>query len=297
MISVIICTFNRSQALRQALDCLRKMTVPSGLPWELIVVNNNSRDDTGEVVREFSTSSSINIRYALEPKQGLCNARNKGINLAKGDILAFTDDDCLVHSTWIATIAKEFSADPVLAGVGGPLLHHNHKDRAIRTRTFKEREVLTTPRQVFKLIVGGNMAFRRSVFEKIGEFDPHLDVGTEFLSAGDSDFIYRAYKAGFKMIHSPEVMVYHNHGRRTDSQVFALNRGYVFGRGALYCKHILEGDAEALQMARQELARRAKNILKNALAGKSITRQSLLAWALISGGIRRFMSIRGGESN
>jgi GT2 family glycosyltransferase len=259
------------------------MSVPPEVAWELIVVDNNSSDATKAVVAEFAQASGLRVRYVFEARQGLAHARNRGVSAARGEILAFTDDDCLVAPNWLAAIVAEFSSDLELAGIGGRVLLYDEHDLATRTRLYHERVRFSSPRQVFKLIPGCNMAFTRQAFGVIGGFDPQLGAGTIFFSAEDSDFLYRIYKQGFKMIHAPEVLVYHNHGRRAAAQIQSLRQGYLIGRGAFYCKHILQGDGDILKLAYRELSKRTKRLIKSLLHGESVKPQACAIVALIKG--------------
>jgi GT2 family glycosyltransferase len=88
-ITVVICTYNRAQSLARTLTSLQEMSVPPDLSWELIVVDNNSHDDTRRIVHDFIRSSELPLRYVWEGTQGLCRARNTGIKEARGEIVAF----------------------------------------------------------------------------------------------------------------------------------------------------------------------------------------------------------------
>src|SRR5262249_52705605 len=113
-LSVVVCTYNRSTSLRRTLAALEAQEVPPGLAWEIVIVDNNSSDDTRAVVDAFGTACSIPVRYAFEPRQGLSFARNTGVAHAKGEILACTDDDCRPEPTWIRHIVAgiaRWSAD------------------------------------------------------------------------------------------------------------------------------------------------------------------------------------------
>src|SRR5919109_2420377 len=107
MISVIVCTHNRAHRLEQTLNSLQQMTVPVDLAWELIIVDNNSNDNTKEVIDSFINKSSLHVKYVIERHQGISHARNMGIREARGHIIAFTDDDCIVDRYWITAISKE----------------------------------------------------------------------------------------------------------------------------------------------------------------------------------------------
>src|SRR5690348_6834853 len=98
--TIIVCTYNRAASLRDTLQALRRLDSPAGCEWEVIVVDNNSRDDTRAVVEEVAASWP-RLRYEFEGAQGLSHARNRGIGAARGDVILFTDDDVLPESDWL----------------------------------------------------------------------------------------------------------------------------------------------------------------------------------------------------
>lgn len=134
------------------------------------------------------------------------------------------------------------------------------------------------------------MSFRRSVFTAIGKFDINFGAGKTIPSAEDSDFFYRAFRMNFKMMYSPEVLIYHNHGRRYDEQVSKLVKGYVIGQGAFYCKYILKKDGIVFHFACRVLFNNAKNIVKNIFKWKSI-RKELTSYYYLMMGMRYFLKV------
>ena len=105
--SVVVCTYNRCASLAETLDAIGAQQVPPGFRWELIVVDNNSKDDTRGTVERFAACRpNLAVRYGFEPKQGLSNARNHGIGAATGEFLVFTDDDVLPAADWLATLVQ-----------------------------------------------------------------------------------------------------------------------------------------------------------------------------------------------
>lgn len=107
MITVIVCTYNRCESLRRTLNSLAQLSA-ADVSWELVVVDNHSKDDTAEVVRRFVENSTFAIRYVFEINQGLSYARNAGIRAARGEIIAFTDDDVVVDSNWLCELQRTF---------------------------------------------------------------------------------------------------------------------------------------------------------------------------------------------
>src|SRR5260370_32696836 len=133
-------------------------------------------------------------------------------------------------------------------------------------------------------MIGAKLSSRRKGLDAVGEFDPFLGPGSRIGAVmEDLDLLYRVFREKFKIVYSPDALVYHNHGRTTDAQIQALNHRYVVGRGAFYCKHILGGDRNVLKMAYWEFSSLAKGMIKDLFAGKKIQEQGRLLWALLVG--------------
>jgi GT2 family glycosyltransferase len=187
------------------------------------------------------------------------------------------------------SILREYASDPDLAVLGGRVELYNPLDEPMTVRTLKQRmEVSLTPFEVCSPpIIGCNVAFARRVIESVGYFDPDLGPGSDHqLVAEDVDFIYRVSKQGFKIVYSPEVLVYHNHGRSVDSQ--SVCRNYVRGRGAFYCKHALKKDVAVMKMAYWEALGATKRFLQKVLSGKLTGSELALLWNLGMGAIYEF---------
>lgn len=264
-VSVIVCTRNRSEAMRRLLEQLEHLVVPAGVRWELIVVDNASTDDTA--ARLASVRTSLPMRVVREGVPGLSRARNSGIAAARGDLLLFTDDDCLPDAHWLATISEEFASAPSLGVLGGRVELFDLRDRPTTTRTSRERGKISA---AFNLdaIIGCNLAFRRSALAVIGPFDVGLGGGTGAGAGEDVDVVYRSLRAGLRVEYSPDALVYHNHGRRTDAQVRALNRAYTVARGALFCKYVMAGDRGIYARIRQDLIYHARSLAADVRAGR-----------------------------
>ncbi len=253
--SVVVCTCNRSAALVATVNALERLAAPAGWQLEVLVVDNASNDGTRQVIEAAVARSPDRFRYLYEGAAGKSNALNAALAAVSGDLLLVTDDDCLVEPDWAQKMVAEFERDPDLDLVGGRVELHDPVDRPVTIRTFDETIVFDSTAQLFSLIPGCNLAFTRRALQRVGPFDPRLGPGSRRrLVAEDTDFLYRALRAGLRMIYSPQPCVRHAHGRRTDAQVAALHRTYLRGRGALYCKHILRGDGTALRMAYWELS-------------------------------------------
>ena len=283
-ISVIIATYNRSESLRQALQSFEEMSVPPELSWELIIMDNNSNDNTKEVCNEFQQKNTLPLKYIFERCKGKPYALNRGIREAKGEILALTDDDAIVYVYWLVSIAKEFATDTSISGIGGRVELFDERDKPITIRTYKERILFSSPYQLYNPpIIGVNMAFKKEVFDEVGGMDTSFGPGTKIGTGIDAEFIYRVYKKGFKMVYFPDVLVYHNHGRRTEKDVQDLNQRDMIVRGAFYCKYILRGDINIFLMAFWEIYVILASLIKNLLEGKPIEKNRRRLCDLMTG--------------
>jgi glycosyltransferase involved in cell wall biosynthesis len=251
-LSVIVCTRNRCHKLERALRHIVEAAGRTSASVEIVVVDNNSKDATREIVHLLSHSAAIPIRYVFETAQGLSFARNRGIHEASGAVIAFTDDDCIVAPDWIERILYEFAANPDISLAGGRVDLHTPEDKPITIRLSNERVRYSDAAQIYELVVGCNFAVRRKDALRIGGFDPALG-GSKGVTADDIDFIYRVLKHNLGVLYAPELRVFHDHGRQTNDEVRALGLSYVKGRGAFFCKYIIKGDRVIMKHAWWEL--------------------------------------------
>src|SRR6266852_7424384 len=110
-ITVIICTFNRCRSLSKALDSVAAQVLPESIEWKVIVVDNNSSDQTRELAEDYSRRYPGRFRYLFEPQQGKSHALNTGIREARGEILAFMDDDVIVDTKWLQNLTAVFQKE------------------------------------------------------------------------------------------------------------------------------------------------------------------------------------------
>jgi GT2 family glycosyltransferase len=290
-ITVVIATCNRSERLTDTLRSLAESLLLASLPWEVLIVDNNSTDSTRSVVESFIRAGQPNFRYLFEPQQGKSLALNRGIAEAKGRIVAMTDDDCIVDSRWVASILREYASDPDLATVGGRVERYSPMDEPMAVRMSKERMVVSLApfEPSDPPIIGCNVAFKREVLAAVGYFDPDFGPGSShLLVAEDVDFLYRICKRGFKTLYSPDVLVYHNHGRKMDADWESVCRSYVRGRGAFYCKHLLSKDGAVLKMAYWEALGVTKSLVQKFFAGNAAGRELAHLWNLGVGAMYEF---------
>ena len=236
-LTLIVATRNRAQSLHRTLRAIEK--IQSLSPWELVVVDNGSTDDTANVLSTFAEQTSLNMVVVHEPKLGIANARNSGMKAASGRILAFTDDDCLPARDFVDQTLLVFSEDASLGFVGGRILLHDDADQPIAIKESLDRELIS-PGQFIEvgLIHGANFAFRRTALQQAGGFDPFFGVGS-YYAVEDIDLVSRVSASGWYGVYDARPLVYHDHGRKTLAEAHSTQNIYARGRGAYYVKCIL----------------------------------------------------------
>jgi glycosyltransferase involved in cell wall biosynthesis len=236
-ISIVLCTRNRAA---QLVDTLRSYErIQTDVPWELVVVDNGSTDDTVRVLADFAAGTRVPLRTVSEPKPGLSRARNCGWRAACGEIVAFTDDDCYPQHDFVTQIEAVFS-DRDIGYCGGRILLHDATDYPITIIEDEQRRTIAPFTFVQPgIIQGANMAARRIALDEVGGFDEMLGAGTPYPSE-DIDFITRLSFAGIAGVYDPAPVVFHHHRRKAGEQVERLQRAYDIGRGAYYMKCTLD---------------------------------------------------------
>ncbi len=252
-VSIIVCTRDRVDDLARCLVTLKALTCPPELLIDIVVVDNGSRDGTADVVAEAAVDSPIPIRRVYLAEPGLARARNAGILASCGEILLFTDDDCLVTPDWLASALRVMQAEPAIGLAGGQVRLHNPRDLPETIKPSPHLERPGRPADLHALVLGCNMALRRSVLDRIGLFDERFGAGSRFKSSEDTDMVYRIYRAGCEVVYDPSFLVSHNHGRRSLPEIRRLHRGYRIGRGAFYAKHLLHGRLDVLSILLRQL--------------------------------------------
>lgn len=218
MISVIICTYNRDKYIGQLLDSLAKNDY-SEKNYEIILVDNNCTDNTRSICEEFAIkNANINFRYVEEHEQGLSAARNKGIKEAKGDIIIYVDDDAIVDSDYIRSYAEHFHSNPETMAAGGPIepLYETKEPswmspytKALLTAWMNYGDkVRKYPNGRFP--GGGNAAYRKSVFDKVGLFNTELGrKGSALLASEEKDIFDKMQQLGMQVLYLPLPVLHH----------------------------------------------------------------------------------------
>ena len=214
LVSIILCTCSRSEALRQTLASLAELDTPLRVPVELIVVDNASSDDTAEVVAS-SELPGMQVRCVHEPRRGKGYAYNRGMAEAQGEIFLFTDDDVRVPANWIAGMCE-----PILSGqadaVAGGVKIAPHLERPWMTpghkAWFAASDTDASPvkeNEAAEIMVGANMAYSKNVLAKVPSYDVELGPGALGLN---DDILYSSQlkEAGYRMVSTNAAVVEHH---------------------------------------------------------------------------------------
>jgi len=223
LVTVAVCTRDRTTDLALCLDALIHLDYPH---LDFLVVDNAP---TNQATKQLVQMQYPQVRYVCEPRPGLDWARNRAIIEAKGEIIAYTDDDVIVDSGWVRALATVFSENPRVTAVTGLVVPYELETEAQVLfemhggfgKGFKRRwyQIPSGSKMPWWYAAtgnygtGANMAYRRSIFSKIGCFDPALDVGTVTNGAGDLEMFFRVIKEGYTLVYEPSAMVRHRHRR------------------------------------------------------------------------------------
>ncbi|MGA9007263.1 MAG: glycosyltransferase [Xanthobacteraceae bacterium] len=253
--SLIICTKNRAQQLKRCLEYVDGASKPKRLV-EIVIVDNNSSDETKSVVEEHQKKSRFATKYIKCEKAGLGSARNSGVHGSVGEWLIFTDDDCYIEEEFFINFFRSItetnlhlpspSTENVLYGSGQILPYDTEDDSRVSALTI-EKVSIVLPFTVISpgTVQGANMFFHRSIFEKIGGFNERMGAGTPF-PCEDIEMAARASLAGYFGAQVPDFKVVHHHKRKTSSfAAVSLIEGYDYGRGAYYADLLARGTPQA----------------------------------------------------
>jgi glycosyltransferase involved in cell wall biosynthesis len=223
-VSVVVPARNAEQTMGECLASLVRVDYDPGR-HEILVVDNGSTDRTAEIIRAYP------VHLLFEPRRGPSAARNRGVEAARGEIIAFTDADCVVTRGWLRALVRGFEGPDVWA-VGGEIVAYPPQTPAERyLAMYKSRWQEPALRASRPFAVTSNAAFRRETFDRLGLFDPRL------IKAQDKDFGWRFHGAGdLKLAYSPEALVLHRH-RPTAWRLFAQHAGWGYGAALLHRKH------------------------------------------------------------
>ena len=282
-VSVVIATRDRGA---EAAPTVRSVLSELDGHYEVIVVDQSKSNDTRDALRNAGLLGNPRLVYRQSSTTGVSRSRNEGINCSTGEILAFIDDDCIAPPNWASDIARRFLGNPEMAAMyatvrAAPELAHLGgwiPDYV----PLQEGFIDPTPRMMVRSMgYTANMAVRRSLFASVGLFDEWLGPGSPLSYGEDTDFGYRALRAGFKVFTANEPVVTH-FGLRTGNEIGILGAHYMQGMAVLCIKHVRCGDLELLRPILSELIQRSLEGTRHLTHGRRPSGYRVV-WAMLSG--------------
>lgn len=225
-VSVIVPVRNAENTIAKCIKALLAQDYPQN-KIQIIIADNGSTDRTQEII------SSFPVKMIIEPKAGSYNARNHALQLATGEIIAFTDSDCVAEPDWLKSLVAGFS-NPGIAGCGGKIEDFSGTgwvQRYSNLHVLRQDQSLAETTRPHPYIIGANMAYRREIFTELGSFDGR------FISGGDTDMSWRVQQAGYKVKYIPAAVIHHFH-RATVAGLYEQYFRYGIGRHCLTFKHL-----------------------------------------------------------
>jgi glycosyltransferase involved in cell wall biosynthesis len=281
-ISAIICTYQNPTLLEGAIRTLLDQTL-SADRYEIVVVDNNSQDDTPNVVRMIADRSYTTVRYILETRRGLSYARNSGVEASRGEIVAFLDDDAEADKHWLSVLLQAYDGNPDIWAVGGkilPIWHTTDRPEWWRDEFLgwlslvdwgDEPKPLVWPER----ILGTNCSFRKSIFSEVGHFDPRLGRRGRSLLGHEETEVQQRIHLSNKIVHYEPNAIVHHHvppERLTDDYFFRRQFGASRSGMALMVKQ--QGGLRALRPVLIDVLLIARRVL---MIARTVRRSSAQA--------------------
>jgi glucosyl-dolichyl phosphate glucuronosyltransferase len=240
VISVAICTYNNAAKLAMALESLKGMVYPQGLEYEILVIDNNSKDETKQVVESYAHVWGPRLRYIFEPTQGLSHARNRAMKEAAGDVISYVDDDIKADPQWLSAIGAAFQKYAAAAVVGGksylvfpssPPAWLSARCELILSRLdYGDQAIVGTDQDLF----GVNFSIRKEWLQRVGGFDTSLGrCGRSLVSGEESDLLKRIRARGGIAVYEPAAVVGHIVPAERLKMRWFLRRFFVAGRDSI----------------------------------------------------------------
>jgi len=230
-ISVIVPTCNRAHILPVCLDSLINQSYPREL-YEIIIVDNNSTDNTREVAREFiNDNEDVQIKYVFEGKRGLVYSRHSGVRNSEYQILSFTDDDCIASVDWLKEVAGGCGNHKDIGAVAGkirikwdgvPPEWINEYEYLLGKIDLGENKIIDK----YLNLHGGNYNIRKDVLYELGGFNPD-QIGDWLIGDGETGLTYKLWESGYLICWSPEAVVEHCQTVEKNATVDDVKRRYI----------------------------------------------------------------------
>lgn len=261
-VSVLLCTRNRGDKIKNAVDSILENSYKN---FELIIVDQSSDDKTKTAIEAYG---DLRIRYIRSGTVGLSRSRNIAIRESRSEIVAFTDDDCIVDKEWLASIVMEYQSDSSLMGVYGRVLPYGKGEPGMVCPCIidsMERKTVEDPIIPYTVLGhGNNMCFKKDVFRKTGLYIESLGAGTWMCGGEDTDLTYLALRKRIKLMYSPNPLVYHNNWMSME-RAEKLDLGFILSAVAVFTKYSLKMDKVAFSHVLIRIKYILKRIVTNLL--------------------------------
>lgn len=276
-ISAVVPTRNRPD---HAVPCASSILSNAGDDFELLMIDQSDDSATERALAVYA--GDRRFRYVRSSLRGASAARNVGVEQSTAPIIAFTDDDCRVPTDWLQQIFSLFEREPDAALVFGKVsIPEELKGKGFAAdfephqRAYQHK----LPPAHVAWGIGANMSVRRSMFERLGMFDPLLGPGSPFRAGEEFDLAIRAIADGYKVVNASEIAIFHL-GVREGDEASKLMRGYGRAMGATFAKHVRLGTRESRSLLFSWFTHFAGKGLLNALQGKRPTGLGLVGGML-----------------
>ena len=278
-ISVVICTYNRGEHLRRVLADFPRQQNVSNVSFEVVIVDNNSTDNTKQICETYIASHPEIFRYLFEERQGKTFALNTGIRESQGKIVAFTDDDVLIDNNWLSSIKKATEIFPDCKAFGGrviPVWPDIIPRWIVREGDFKNIGGVIVehdygdiykdyPQDIMWPPIGANMFFMREIIEKYGGFNENLNKGVKKIPMlEDTELCNRLLKNNEKMIYIPDSVVIHPVYQERLTKNYFRKHAFKTGRAQYFVQHIkynIQNNRRVILNVPMYLARNVANML------------------------------------
>lgn len=233
-VSIVIPTYNRADFLREAIISIIKYSSNYNA-IEILVIDNNSTDNTFSIVKEFMKLHTF-IYYYKEENQGLSYAKNRAIKEASGDVIIFLDDDIEIDQQWLSAMLEPLN-DTSIAVVGGKVLPYKINIPNWLPQQYYFLASIFDPGDEIKLVshvMGGNCAIRKEVFDQIGIFDTALGRKGDLLLSGEENDLYsKITQKGYKICFTPKALIYHKINSKLNPE-YILNYAFFLGKSSAH---------------------------------------------------------------
>ncbi len=259
MISICINTKNRTTALKKTIFSIKNSDYLKA--YEIIIIDQSNQDNLE--INHKSCQKFTNVKHIIHNESGTGKAKNLGIKLAKGNIIAFTDDDCIVTNNWLKNIEQAFNKNKTIAAVFGQSLpyqaqQHQQQTCVCTLSNRKKETIITQPCfHAEQIGFGNNMAFRTKVLKQVDGFKPWLGPGSIGENAEDAEIALRLLTTKHQILYSPKIKIHHNKWL-TKKQFYQAQLSYICGEFACYGFYAFQGYHFAQEILKQSL----KNYLK-----------------------------------